>query len=129
VSPCERIVFPGGDVGWMCGTPVKDEAPACSECGAAGAEFLCDGPAPAGSARVTCDAPLCERCTSRTSPVVTVPTDPADRIALRFAGGNLHAPIGDPLSGPERREWRELAAHLLEAEPHDYCRRCAKGGR
>jgi hypothetical protein len=38
----------------------------CSVCSKNPGSFLCDGPAPAGTKRKTCDAPLCKRCTRQT---------------------------------------------------------------
>lgn len=120
---CERITFPDGSAGHLCGEAAVDDAPACSVCGSPGAEYLCDGPALAGSERVTCDAPLCGRCTSQTEPLLTIPTDPAVRTVMRLAAGNFTGP-GGPTSAPERAYWR-LVLDAPRAEPHDYCPRCA----
>lgn len=39
----------------------------CVNCGHA-ADLLCDGPAPAGSRRKTCDAPICPACAKHIGP-------------------------------------------------------------
>lgn len=40
----------------------------CSVCTQRAGSILCDGPAPAGERRKTCDAPLCRDCAHRVGP-------------------------------------------------------------
>jgi hypothetical protein len=63
---------------WSGGKPPKDKRTKCSVCGTRWSTLLCDGPLPAQTEIVfvrgrphtqseqrTCDAPLCEACTTR----------------------------------------------------------------
>jgi len=52
--------MPDGSVGIICGGRHR-RLPPCVHCGEKSA-FECDGPAPAGAKRKTCDAALCRRC-------------------------------------------------------------------
>ncbi len=53
--PCDPVRTPGGGIAIVCS---RGRRKPCVVCGAP-SPLLCDGPAPAGSKRKTCDAALC----------------------------------------------------------------------
>lgn len=93
---CERIDTPDGPF-FLCwsGKPPKDKPAKCSVCKKRTSTRLCDGPLetpvqrvadPTGGhpgrlfpirAQVTCDAPLCERCTTEAAPLIALPDESA----------------------------------------------------
>lgn len=63
---------------WRGGKPPKDKKVKCSVCKTRWSTLLCDG-ATKDPGR-TCDAPLCEACTTRPAPLIVLP--PHDNNAL-----------------------------------------------
>jgi hypothetical protein len=55
---CAHIHWPGG-AGFICGVKVRVT---CVYCGRRPGTQLCDGPAPAGAERKTCDKAMCKPC-------------------------------------------------------------------
>jgi hypothetical protein len=65
-----KHIAPDGSVvtGVACTRSRRGRVPDCSVCTQEKGPILCDGPAPAGSKRKSCDAPLCRGCAHRTGP-------------------------------------------------------------
>jgi len=68
---CDRVALPGGGFAIVCGGHRRRRA-YCEDCITAGrktfADFECDGPAPAGSGRATCDRKCCRAHAKRIGP-------------------------------------------------------------
>jgi len=58
----------GNVIGIACGSSPRRKVPDCSVCTQEKGPILCDGPAPVGSKRKSCDAPMCRTCAHRTGP-------------------------------------------------------------
>ncbi len=115
---CERIVYPNGDHGWMCsrGPKKSDPDPPCSVCGKP-SDRLCDGEVSPGK---TCDAPLCERCSVSTPPLVTLPVK-------SFARGHMGHTKAPQESIEDYRFFRGIIAEELEPDSRDFCPRHSAG--
>lgn len=93
--PCERI---GPFI--VCSRGRRGKAPACSVCRTRPATQLCDGPAPPGARRATCDAALCTICSAHIPAAVIVLPSQVER----------------------------AAGVKPEADDRDFCPRCAAAG-
>lgn len=77
---CERIVYPNGDVTFICGRGSRDKRCKCGR----KATRLCDAPLTGTRAGRTCDRPLCDKCATTIEGVVVI--RPTERYDGRPAG-------------------------------------------